>query len=100
MKKKVLLVALLAVATMGFAQKPAIPRDDKMEAKIEKQLSKMTLDEKVGQMLELNLDIMGQRDASGQWQLNEQMLDTTIQKYKIMKTMCFFNNHLTSEEKR
>ena len=34
-------------------------------------------------MLELNLDIMGQRDANGQWQLNEQMLDTTIQKYKI-----------------
>ena len=83
MKKKMLCMALMTAATMGFAQKPAIPRDAAMEAKIEKQLSKMTLDEKVGQMLELNLDIMGKRDASGQWQLNEQMLDTTIQKYKI-----------------
>ncbi len=83
MKKEILTLALLTVATFGIAQRPAIPRDAKLEAKIEKQLARMTLDEKVGQMLELNLDIMGQRDASGQWQMNEQMLDTTIQKYKI-----------------
>jgi beta-glucosidase len=38
---------------------PAIPRDVKLEAKIEKTLKKMTLDEKIGQMLELNLDVMG-----------------------------------------
>ena len=82
MKHIALLIALLATPTV-FAQRPAIPRDAKMEAKIEKHLKKMTLDEKVGQMLELNLDIMGKKDASGQWQLNETMLDTTIQKYKI-----------------
>ena len=40
-------------------QKPAIPRDASLEAKIEKTLAKMTLDEKIGQMLELNLDVMG-----------------------------------------
>ena len=83
MKKNVLTLALLTAATIMLAQRPAIPRDAALEAKIEKQLARMTLDEKVGQMLELNLDIMGQRDANGQWQLNEQMLDTTIQKYKI-----------------
>ncbi len=83
MKKNVLALALLTAATITLAQRPAIPRDAALEAKIEKQLARMTLDEKVGQMLELNLDIMGQRDANGQWQLNEQMLDTTIQKYKI-----------------
>ena len=83
MKKNVLTLALLTAATITLAQRPAIPRDAALEAKIEKQLARMTLDEKVGQMLELNLDIMGQRDANGQWQLNEQMLDTTIQKYKI-----------------
>ena len=38
---------------------PAIPRDAKLEAKVEKTLAKMTLDEKIGQMLELNLDIIG-----------------------------------------
>ncbi|MBQ6055824.1 MAG: glycoside hydrolase family 3 C-terminal domain-containing protein [Prevotella sp.] len=41
------------------AQQPAIPRDAVLEAKIEKTLAKMTLDEKIGQMLELNLDIIG-----------------------------------------
>ena len=87
MKQLLLSTILWAfVATGTTAQNPktpAIPRDAKLEAKIEKTLSKMTLDEKIGQMLELNLDIMGGRDASGVWQLNEQMLDTTIAKYKI-----------------
>ena len=73
--------ALAAVAVL--AQKPAIPRDAKMEAKIEKTLKKMTLDEKIGQMLELNLDIMGKKDANGVWQLNEVMLDTLISKWKV-----------------
>ena len=41
------------------AQKPAIPRDAALEAKVEKTLAKMTLDEKIGQMLELNIDVMG-----------------------------------------
>ena len=61
----------------------AIPRDAKLEAKIEKTLSKMTLDEKIGQMLELNLDIMGKYDANRVWQLNETMLDTCISKWKV-----------------
>ena len=61
----------------------AIPRDAKLDAKIEKTLSKMTLDEKIGQMLELNLDIMGKYDANRVWQLNETMLDTCISKWKV-----------------
>ena len=63
--------------------RPAIPRDNVLEAKVEKTLKKMTLDEKIGQMLELNLDIMGKYDASGAWVLNEMMLDTCISKYKV-----------------
>ena len=61
----------------------AIPRDAKLEAKVEKTLQKMTLDEKIGQMLELNLDIMGKYDANRKWQLNETMLDTLISKWKV-----------------
>ena len=73
----------MLTATSLSAQTPAIPKDAKIEAKIEKQLAKMSLDEKIGQMLELNLDIMGQYDASGVWKLNETMLDTCISKYKV-----------------
>ena len=61
----------------------AIPRDAKLEAKVEKTLQKMTLEEKIGQMLELNLDIMGKYDANRVWQLNETMLDTLISKWKV-----------------
>ena len=42
-----------------FTSAQAIPRDADIEAKIEKTLARMTLDEKIGQMLELNLDVMG-----------------------------------------
>ena len=83
MKQLFLSAVLMLMATSLFAQKPAIPRDAKIEAKIEKQLAKMSLDEKIGQMLELNLDIMGKYDANGVWKLNETMLDTCISKYKV-----------------
>lgn len=64
--------------------KPAIPRDEKLEEKIEKVLSRMNLDEKVGQMLELNLDVMGTMDWNTRtWTLNETMLDTLISKHKV-----------------
>ena len=59
MKKNLFIVALALVSISAQAQKPAIPRDAALEAKIEKTLAKMTLDEKIGQMLELNLDVMG-----------------------------------------
>ena len=59
MKTRLLVIALSCMAVAVQAQKPAIPRDAALEAKIEKTLKKMTLDEKIGQMLELNLDVMG-----------------------------------------
>ena len=85
MKKTIVttLVAMLALALNAQVRKPAIPRDAEIESKIEQTLKKMTLDEKIGQMLELNLDIMGKYDETGKWQLNETMLDTCISKYKV-----------------
>lgn len=87
MKRTVLTMTCVCISVMLMAQnvvKPAIPRDAKMEAKIEKTLAKMSLDEKIGQMLELNLDVMGTMDWNkGVWTLNETMLDTLISKYKV-----------------
>ena len=86
MKKSVFTAMLLAVTIGTSAQKPAIPRDAALEAKVEKKLASMTLDEKIGQMLELNFDVMGKMavsDGKRQWVLNETMLDTIISKYKI-----------------
>lgn len=85
MMRKYFLAVVCCCSAWAVAQtaKPAIPRDERLEAKVEKTLAKMTLDEKIGQMLELNLDIMGTYDASGKWKLNETMLDTCISKYKV-----------------
>ena len=58
-KKNLIMTAVIGLSLPAMAQKPAIQRDATIEAKIEKTLAKMTLDEKIGQMLELNLDVMG-----------------------------------------
>ena len=85
MKKNFLMAALVLLSIGAKAQtvKPAIPRDAKIEAKVEKTLSQMTLDEKIGQMLELNLDVMGTAADNGGWTLNEEILDTCISKWKV-----------------
>ena len=74
---------MLALSVGAVSAQSAIPRDAKLEAKVEKTLQKMTLDEKIGQMLELNVDIMGSYDATDKWQLNETVLDTMISKWKV-----------------
>ena len=77
--------ATLAATAQGTVR-PAIPRDAALEQKIEQQLAKMSLDEKIGQMLELNLDVMGKMtmdDTKRVWKLNETMLDTLISKWKV-----------------
>ena len=57
--RKTIITLFAALTFSAVLAQPAIPRDAKLEAKIEKTLAKMTLDEKIGQMLELNLDVMG-----------------------------------------
>ena len=74
---------VLAMSVAAASAQPAIPRDAEIEAKIETTLSKMTLDEKIGQMLQLNLDIFGKYGANGVWEIDENRLDTCISKYKV-----------------
>ena len=81
--KYLLSTVVLMLTVVPASAQFAIPRDAKLEAKVEKTLQKMTLDEKIGQMLELNLDIMGGYEPGGVWKLNETMLDTLISKWKV-----------------
>ena len=83
-----MLVVYAALSMTAQVSRRAIPRDAALEAKIEKTLSKMTLDEKIGQMLELNLDVMGKMTVEDDgvkrtWKLNETMLDTLISKWRL-----------------
>ena len=66
------------------AQKPAIPRDAALEAKIEKTLAKMTLDEKIGQMLELNLDVMGKMTVENA-KVDREKVRSVMQQYGTPK---------------
>lgn len=54
-------VGSLLIATPLSAVGPSIPRNEKIERQIEKQLRRMTLDEKVGQMCELSIDLLQKR---------------------------------------
>ena len=64
-KKLILSLALSGLVLTAAAQTatvaPAIPRDEKIEQQIETLLKKMTLDEKVGQMCELAIDVLQKR---------------------------------------
>ncbi len=57
--RKLMIACGLTLTALTAQAQPAIPRDNALEAKVEKTLARMTLDEKIGQMLELNLDVMG-----------------------------------------
>ena len=79
--KKFLLTIVTACAFVAVqAQKPAIPRDAQLEAKIEKKLAKMSLDEKVGQMLELNLDIIGKMTVENA-KVDREKVRSVLQQY-------------------
>ena len=80
--KKVLISMVMACAAMSMMaqQKPAIPRDAALEAKVEKTLAKMTLDEKIGQMLELNLDVMG-KTAVENAKVDREKVRSVLQQY-------------------
>lgn len=65
--------------------KPAIPADTNIEANIQKWLEKMTLEEKIGQMCELTVDVVTDFKATQKngFTLSEAQLDTVIGKYKV-----------------
>ena len=87
MKRRKLLPGLAMLCGASFmtlsAASPAIPADPALEAKVEATLSKMTLDEKIGQMTQLVADVIGSFDAQGDFKLNAAMLDTVFGRYKV-----------------
>ena len=80
MKKTILTLAVVCTAVGVHAQKTAIPRDAALETKIEKTLAKMTLDEKIGQMLELNLDVMGKMTVENA-KVDREKVRSVLQQY-------------------
>ncbi|WP_262493166.1 glycoside hydrolase family 3 protein [Marinilabilia salmonicolor] len=89
---KRIFIFLLAVAFLQACNsspqksaEPAIPKDAEIEQKVEALLSEMTLEEKIGQMTQLTIDVLGVPGSvhQGDFQLSEALLDTVIGKYKV-----------------
>ena len=75
--------AVLAAAAAVAQVAPAIPRDEAIETKVQQTLSRMTLDEKIGQMAEMTIDICGTFDDRGRFTVSDSRLDEIIGKYKV-----------------
>ena len=83
MKKILLSISMLALAYTASANVPVIKSDLKIEAQVEQTLKKLTLEEKIGQMMELVTDLFGANDKNGVFYIDEHKTDSILSRYKI-----------------
>ena len=83
MKKILLSISMLALAYTASANIPVIKSDPKIEAQVEQTLKKLTLEEKIGQMMELVTDLFGSNDKNGVFYIDEHKTDSILSRYKI-----------------
>ena len=96
MKKALLSLSMLALASAclsnspvfaapasNVANTPVIKSDPKIEAQVEQTLKKLTLEEKIGQMMELVTDLFGANDKNGVFYIDEHKTDSILSRYKI-----------------
>ena len=79
--KKLSLSILLFAAGFLTASAQKSPQD--MDRFIDDLMKKMTLEEKVGQMCEITIDVITDFSSPNDFKLSEALLDTVIGKYKI-----------------
>lgn len=87
MKKIFISISMMMMAYALQANTPAstpvIKSDAKIEAQVEKTLAKLTLEEKIGQMMELVTDLFGANDDKGVFYIDEKKTDSLFSRYKI-----------------
>ena len=83
MKKLLLSISMLAFAYTNSANVPVIKSNPKIEAQVEQTLKKLTLEEKIGQMMELVTDLFGANDKNGVFYIDEHKTDSILSRYKI-----------------
>lgn len=97
---RTLAAGMLTLATLApaSAAKPAIPRDNELEKKVEATLARMTLDEKIGQMTELAIDLICHIGPDGKVVYHPGALDSIIGKYKVGSILNAPQHSLTPEQ--
>lgn len=90
MKKTLISISMLALACTANANIhttnaniPVIKSDAKIEAKVDQTLKKLTLEEKVGQMMEIVIDLLGGNDKNGVFYIDEHKADSIFTHYKV-----------------
>ncbi len=82
-KRTIFFLALVATAACSMqAATVAIAKDSLIEKKVESLISKMTLDEKIGQMTELAIDVLGDF-VNGEFKLDNAKLQKAIGEFKV-----------------
>jgi len=99
------LAVCLTSAKKVKQHEPSVPRDAQIEKLVEKQLKSMTLDDKVGQMLQLDLGSYGKRvmtEKDGRrvmgWALDGEKLDSTFRKFRVGSILNVPGTALTAEQ--
>lgn len=80
--RNITLTATIGIACASQAVSPAIRPDKEIERKIENTLGRMTLEEKIGQMTELSIDVLGEW-KDGEFRLDRDKLHNAIAKFKV-----------------
>jgi len=80
--KTTLLATAFGIGLSAMAGSPAIPADPAIEARVAEILSKMTLDEKIGQMCEITVDFIT-GDRSNGYTMNPEAARYAFEKYKV-----------------
>ena len=84
MMKKIFFSLFMLLAFGGSLNAaPLFPHDNNLEAKVEKTLSKLTLRQKAGQMVELVADLFGHNDAKGVFHIDKARTDSLLSRYQI-----------------
>ena len=99
-QKKFVFLLLLSLSLMGFEQKKTA--DQQVEQKINELISKMSIEEKVGQMAQFTLDVLGKGGglyASDEpFELDPAMMDVVFGKYKVGSILNTSNNRARTTE--
>ncbi|MBN2269503.1 MAG: glycoside hydrolase family 3 C-terminal domain-containing protein [Sedimentisphaerales bacterium] len=81
-KKTILLIALLATVS-GCSNLTAKRAKDPVETRVESLLAKMTLEEKVGQMTQVTLEVVAGRSDNGYLELDEKKLGDAVINHNV-----------------
>ena len=94
-KMSIAAVAATALSACGQTSAPAIPSDAEVEAKVEKVLKGMTLEEKAGQIVQLNISVLEDETREA---IDPAKLDKIIGEYKVGSILNVMHDRAHSRE--